>query len=337
MHQHGFLDVCLQSHIAGWATENGGPATLEIFVNDEMIAKIKCALRRPELVQFNIPADAGFIFHFPSPLHSNDEVSVRFGNGKHLENSPTRQHRRHLEQMLHGIAGRAGLEFGALDRPTVSRDHHDVSFVDHADHDQLVAKYSHANDPGLVDPSHIVHVDYVWASGALDKVVGGRRFAWALASGVIEHVADPIGWLAEIASVIEPGGRINLAIPEQSLTFDHGRRATTLAELLEDHRRRLQKPSFRQIFDHIVGVSPVGAPIESLSSRPDGIKQAYAVAEAAERDGLYVDVHAHVWTHDSWRETWGAIESLELAPLRLDRMFEPLPETAMFVISLVRR
>lgn len=336
MSQHGYVDVCLQSHVAGWAIERGAPATLEVFVNDEMISRFECALRRPELAQFNIPPDAGFIFHFPSPLVSTDEVSIRFGNGKQLENSPTRQHRRHLEQILYGIEGGAGLEFGALDRPTISRERYNVSFVDHATRDQLALKYNDANNLALVDPSRIVHVDYIWSSGSLDEAVAGRRFSWGLASGVIEHVGDPIGWLAEIATVIEPGGRINLAIPEKTLTFDHARRVTTLAELLEDHHRGLKRPCFRHIFDHIVGVSPIGTPPENPSSRAEAVKRAYIVAERFEQQGLYADVHAHVWTHDSWRETWSAIETLGLAPLRVDKAFEPLPETAMFVVSFVR-
>ncbi|MFO1104437.1 MAG: methyltransferase domain-containing protein [Methylocystis sp.] len=336
MSRHGFLDVCLQSHVAGWAMEDGGPAVLDIFINDERIAQIDCNYPRPELAQFNILPSAGFFFHFPSPLSPTDVASVRFRSGEHIENSPSRQHVRHLDQMLHGVAGGRGLEFGALDRPMLSRERFDVFFVDHASREDLVKKYQAAHDVSLVNPERIVHVDFVWPGGALDAVVGGQRFSFALASGVIEHIGDPIGWLTQIASVLEPGGRLNLAIPEPTMTFDHRRRLTSPAEMLDDHLRGLQRPNFRQIFDHVTGVAPLGAPAPDRETRLDNIRRAYGIGQAAERDGQYLDMHCHVWTPQSWLECWETIEALNLAPLRIDHMFEPLPETAMFVVSLVR-
>ncbi|MGJ0395317.1 MAG: hypothetical protein ACR65U_03685 [Methylocystis sp.] len=88
--RQGFVDVCMQSHIFGWAVENDGSATLEIFVNDRKVAQIACDFPRPELTQFDLPERAGFFFPFPAPLAATDEVSVRFSDGKHLENSPMR-------------------------------------------------------------------------------------------------------------------------------------------------------------------------------------------------------------------------------------------------------
>jgi len=88
--RQGFVDVCMQSHIFGWAVENDRPATLDVFVNDRKVAQIECDLPRPELKQFNLPERSGFFFPFPCPLSAADEVSVRFGDGKHIENSPTR-------------------------------------------------------------------------------------------------------------------------------------------------------------------------------------------------------------------------------------------------------
>lgn len=88
--KQGFVDICMHSHILGWAVESDGPATLEIFINDRMVAQVECDLPRPELTQFSLPERSGFFFPFPSPLSAADEVSVRFRDGKHIENSPTR-------------------------------------------------------------------------------------------------------------------------------------------------------------------------------------------------------------------------------------------------------
>ena len=91
--QQGFVDLCSQYHVVGWAIEQGDPATLDIFVNDRKVGQLKCDLRRPELTQYNIPEVSGFFFPFHSPLSATDEVSVRFRGGKHLEKSPTRPQR----------------------------------------------------------------------------------------------------------------------------------------------------------------------------------------------------------------------------------------------------
>ena len=332
----GFVDLCLQSHVVGWAMEDGDPATLLIQINGALVAEVPCNLTRPELAAYNVPVASGFIHHFAKPLALSDEVSVSFRNGVQLDGSPSRQHLPHLSQMLHGITGGAGLELGALDRPLVSKDRYDVSFVDHADRAGLTAKYEHNADISYVDPRRMVGVDHVWAGGSLDRAVAGRRFDWALASGVIEHVGDPIGWLAEIAAVLRPHGRINLGIPDKSLTFDHARRLTTPAELIEDYHRRLQRPSFRHIFDHVAGASIAGAPAPDRAAQADRFRNAFAVASRAEQLDLYVDVHCHVWTRASWLECWDAIAALDLLPLKLHKAFEPLHENGQFVVSLIK-
>lgn len=316
--------------------EDRRPTTLQIMVNGALVGEIACNLNRPDLEPHSIPAGAGFLFHFPRPLALDEEVSVCFRNGKHLEGSPSRQHLLHLSQMLHGITGKSGLEFGALDRPLMSRDRTDVSFVDHADAAGLTAKYKHSDNISFVDASRIVKVDYVWAAGSLDAVVGGRRFDWAVASGVVEHVGDPIGWLAEIASVLRPGGRINLGVPDKTMTFDHARRLTTPAELLEDHYRRLQRPSFRHIVDHMAGASTHGSAPPDRATQVQRYKSAHAVARHAEETNLYVDVHCHVWTPESWRECWDAVTALNLLPLRQEKVLPTLRETGQFLVSLVK-
>lgn len=84
----GYLDVCTDSYVAGWATADSHPAELDVFVNDQHVQRICCKVERPELKLHGIPVNAGFLFNFPYPLQASDEVSVRFPDGTHLTNSP---------------------------------------------------------------------------------------------------------------------------------------------------------------------------------------------------------------------------------------------------------
>jgi SAM-dependent methyltransferase len=58
-----------------------------------------------------------------------------------------------------------------------------------------------------------------------------------LASHVLEHLANPLGALAEWKRVVRPYGHLLLAVPHREGTFDHRRPVTTLAHLREDAER----------------------------------------------------------------------------------------------------
>jgi SAM-dependent methyltransferase len=55
-----------------------------------------------------------------------------------------------------------------------------------------------------------------------------------LASHVVEHLANPLGALAEWQRVVRPGGHILLIVPHRDGTFDHLRPVTSLEHLQAD-------------------------------------------------------------------------------------------------------
>jgi SAM-dependent methyltransferase len=331
MHQ-GSLDYTSQSHCEGWAVVDGAPAVLSVFVNDVHVADVSCSRDRPDLIAHGLPSGAGFFYAFPRPLRIEDQLDVRFRDAGSLPNSPSVQHRERLERLLIGIdRGARGLELGPLNRPILSKSDYDVRYVDHASTEDLRQKYGGGTDAS-VDIAGFETVDVVWSGGSL-AAVAGRGYSYCLASHVIEHVPDPIGWLDEICAVLRPGGRINLAVPEQTRTFDYRRALTTPAAMLEAHHRKLQKPSFGQIFDHIAGVAPLAGPVPDPVPR---VIEAYRVAQQAEARGDYMDVHCHVWTHDSFIQCWSAIDALGLLPLRIDRSDSASGAWNEFTASFVR-
>jgi SAM-dependent methyltransferase len=58
-----------------------------------------------------------------------------------------------------------------------------------------------------------------------------------LASHVLEHLANPLGALAEWQRIVRPGGHLLLVIPHRDGTFDHRRPVTTLEHLRADADR----------------------------------------------------------------------------------------------------
>src|SRR4249920_2000015 len=93
-----------------------------------------------------------------------------------------------------------GLELGPLANPVVRRDMGDISYLDHVDVESLRARY--ATHIGF-DVDAIVPIDFVSHTGSVREAVGEDVvFDYVIASHVIEHVPDLVGWLNDIRSVM---------------------------------------------------------------------------------------------------------------------------------------
>ena len=227
------------------------------------------------------------------------------------------------EKLLTGLdlAQMSGLEIGALASPMLRPPAARVKFADHADTASLRAKY--AGDPGVA-LDDIVQVDAVWGDNTLAQCFPGERFDFVIASHVIEHVPDMIGWLGEVADVLAPDGRLILAIPDRRYTYDLMRRETTMTDLVDAHLRGAKRPTPGQVFDsaaHVVDhdhmaawFAPPAVPPLPFASR------AWALARAREAQaGAYVDGHCSVFTARSLLALLDAMLELGLLGFRLDR------------------
>ena len=83
-----------------------------------------------------------------------------------------------------------GLEIAPYFNPMVDRAKYDVFYVDCIDNDEIRRKAS--ENPGATGRD-VPHIDAVWVPGKrLSKCVGGRKFAYAVASHVIfSEVVSP--------------------------------------------------------------------------------------------------------------------------------------------------
>lgn len=207
-----------------------------------------------------------------------------------------------VQTLLQGldIARTRGLEIGPLQNPILRRPEADILYVDHVDTGALREKYRH--DP-QVDLKRIVEVDIVWNGGPLSAVCGTRRFDYVIASHVIEHVPDVIGWLAQLKSVLHPGGTVRLIVPDRRYCFDYRRETSSVADMILAARAAAVIPGSRQILDFMLSIAPLDLdrawsrqPLPDPAPQRAEYDQAVAVMEHALAHGAYHDVHCWVFT-----------------------------------------
>lgn len=239
---------------------------------------------------------------------------------------------RRYSELTYGVdlKSHRGLEFGALDNPVIQKSGADIRYVDYAGREQLRA-HPHA---ASISKDKIVNVDYVWAgSGSLAAVVGNAEcFDYAIASHVIEHVPNIIGWWQGIAEVLRPGGVLNLAVPDKRYTFDVRRPVSTLGALVEAYLLEYRYPSIRQEFDHCFGIAAIepgaiwtqNVDVGALPSYSGDLALQLAFDQAKDilANGRYYDSHCWVFTPSSFLSLLDGASTLDLVPYVLEK-FEP--------------
>lgn len=225
------------------------------------------------------------------------------------------------------VARSKGLEFGPLANPVVRREMGEIRYLDHVDTDSLRARY--ATHQGF-DIDAIVPIDYVMDGGTIaDVVEADLPFDYAIASHVIEHVPDLVGWLGEVHDVLRVGGVLSLAIPDHRKCFDALRSPTVVADVIHAHLTKATVPTPRQVFDHYScavawrgliswEVEPPFGELTLIHSEPEALERATDVLGSGE----YLDVHCWTFTPSSFRHLFAALAGLQLVPFALERCSE---------------
>lgn len=199
------------------------------------------------------------------------------------------------------------LELGPLHEPIAETGKHNVRYVDRMSHQELVEHY----EPQGIPVSKIVPLDHVWPPGEdLVSHIPSERFNYCIASHVIEHVPNLIEWLNQIASVMNTGGILSLAIPNREHTFDRERPLTTTAEIIESEIMKANRPTPKQVYCHFRNnVDPQGNNTETIEFALHAARQA-----AAE---VYVDVHCWVFNMRNFDQSISELADQNLIQFRL--------------------
>ena len=129
-----------------------------------------------------------------------------------------------------------------------------------------------------------------------------------------------IGWLADLASVLRPGGILSLAVPDKRYSFDVRRRCTELSELVDAHLNRRQYPSIGQIFDFhakkafSVTTADLWAGDDTYLRLADDDEGALGISRWAYKDPGALEVHCTVFTDASFLDLLQRLFALDLVP-----------------------
>jgi SAM-dependent methyltransferase len=249
------------------------------------------------------------------------------------------------------VATMRGLEIGPLASPRISKSEGRVLYLDHASTDDLRAKYL-TNQSLAPLANQIVDVDIVQTPGTrlVDAIGAEPPFDYVIASHIIEHVPDVIEWLAEIERVLSPGGVVSLVIPDKRYTFDVNRTLTVIADLVDAHLRRAQVPTFRQMYDFFAGVTTIDGSVDTAALWAgtvsyDGVVRsdvddvdvnAYGICADQQDKHEYVDVHAHVFTPDSFLDLYRRLVRMQLVGYEIAAFTPTAPNTLEFYVTLKR-
>jgi GT2 family glycosyltransferase/predicted SAM-dependent methyltransferase len=200
--------------------------------------------------------------------------------------------------------------------------------IDHATRADLIDKYR--GHPG-VDVNRIEEVDFVWTSGSLADAVPAHlhgTFDAFIASHVIEHTTDLVGFLDTAATLLAETGVVILAVPDKRYCFDYFRPLTTTGDVLDAHAVERSRHTRRNLFNHrayVVKNAESGAwgqaPVEDLDFF-HGFEEAVEMFETA-REGPgspYVDSHAWQFTPASFELILLELARIGETDWRVDRI-----------------
>ncbi len=232
-----------------------------------------------------------------------------------------------------------GLEIAPFFRPTLLKKGYNISYTDYATAEELIKKHQHLPIAQQI-AADTVELDFIWVPGTDLNKCAPMLFDYAIASHVIEHVPNVIGWLSQILSVLKVGGVLSLAVPNKHFTFDAYRPETHVNEMIDAWLRNQSIPSPAQIYDMLSNSADVppdhsmpfneGIPFESLP-RNYTDQQALEFAIYSYTTGTYLDIHCSVFTPESLRALLLKINELGLLNVSIS---EPISRGSEFFIKL---
>jgi hypothetical protein len=253
------------------------------------------------------------------------------------------ERRREQFRQLHDFSRGRGLEIGPLDSAIAVAEESDVRYVDVHETEAVRAHY--AGDQNVL-LELIPEIDYALIQGDRVRTLSeaaaeGAPYDWVVASHVIEHVPDVVGWLRELSSLVAEQGALVLAVPDRRYCFDVHRPPTTTGQAIAAHERGDTTPSVRAVYDFMR--SAVFADTHSLwrGDRPPGwnarmhdLDQTRSALERA-RAGEYVDAHVWTWSPDELLVLLRDLRDLDLCDWYVDQLVE-LPNALEFHAVLRR-
>lgn len=136
----------------------------------------------------------------------------------------------------------------------------------------------------IPDPDFLLHFD----RDDFASRIGKGSLDFVIANHVLEHLANPVGFLRQCYDLLKPDGMMYLGLPDKRKIFDRYRRRTLLSELLRRHEDRCTAVPDEAIRDFVCRQHD--NPNQLISSSPN-----YRAIIESERTR---SIHANVWILD---------------------------------------
>jgi predicted SAM-dependent methyltransferase len=229
-----------------------------------------------------------------------------------------------------------GLEIGGSHNPLVPKSAgFNVETLDHCSQDDLIEKYR--NDP-KADFKRIEAVDYVCdGASILDAVGKPDRYDFIVASHVIEHTTDLIGFLRDCGELLRADGVLVLAVPDKRYCFDVLRPVSTTGAAVQAYREGRTRHPPGVVFDNMANRAARGGDAEwwARDTRElrlvHSLKAAVDHFDAARSTPAYIDAHEWCFTPSSFRLLLRDFNELGFVELR-ESAFRTTDRFEFFVV-----
>lgn len=230
-----------------------------------------------------------------------------------------------------------GLEIAPSFNPILPKSQgYRVETLDHLDKAGLIEKYTGHN----VDLEKIEEPNYIWRGGSYVDAIGKKEYYdFIIASHIIEHTVDIIGFLNDCMKLLRSGGVLSLAIPDKRACFDYFRPISTIADAIDSHGGGTH--SRGTVAEYILNGSNVDGKISwDLTTNTKNIKLTHNTSAvinlmrfAADNPNEYIDTHRWVFTRYSFELLLMDLMSLGfLKNMRILKSFDV--EGCEFIIAI---
>jgi hypothetical protein len=143
-----------------------------------------------------------------------------------------------------------------------------------------------------------------------------------VASHVIEHTPDMLGFLKECDAMLRPGGRLVLVVPDKRRCFDFFRSVSTTGAVLQAHLDGRSRHLAGSAFDQVANCATLNGRTGWMESAtgPLGflhtLTNAKALFDTVVASQDYIDCHAWVFTPSSFRLVISDLNAVGVLPLK---------------------
>lgn len=220
-----------------------------------------------------------------------------------------------------------GLEIGPSFRPLVKKS--SSPKIETVDYTDAAGLREHYKDNRSVNLANIEEVDYVVQGGSMfEAIQKSKYYDYIVASHVIEHTPDMLGFLKDCEKLLKDTGILLLAVPDKRHCFDLFQPLTSTGSVLQAHLDGRTRPTLGAIFDdrayNVVRNGEIGWPKGAMGElrfflQLDEAKLHFANEQRATG---YVDVHNWRFVPSSFRLILNDLYEFGQIVLREDQFFD---------------